>query len=123
MKLNLRKDLTPLREAAKAKIDNAAEAERLKYLTNGSAQAMVYRAKQDEAAEFLATGKLGPFIISEANALSMTHQQVVDRWVAMQAQWLQIAALIEAKRLVAKDAVDAAVTPAAIDAAASVSWS
>ena len=123
MKINLRKDLAPLREAAKAKIDNAAEAERLKYLTNGSAQAMVYRAKQDEAADFIANGTIGPFIASEAQALGMTHQQVVDRWVTMQSQWLMIAAQIEAVRLVSKDAVDAAGTPAAIDAAANVSWS
>lgn len=122
MKLNLKKNLGPLREAAKAKIDRDAEAERLKYLTNGSGQAMVYRAKQDEAAAFNADGTVGPFIASEAQALGLTHQQVVDRWVAMQAQWLQVAALIEAKRLVAKDAVDAAGTPAAIDEATQVSW-
>lgn len=124
--MKLTRDLAPLRAAAKAAIDAAAEAARLVYVTPGSAQAMVYEQKFAEAQAFLAdptlTAEAAPHLYSEVGITADTVAGVAGVIIAMRSAWLAKSAAIEAARLGAKAAVDAALAPAEIDAAAKVEW-
>lgn len=128
--LNLTKDLAPLREAARNRIDEAAEMTRGRYLTPGSGQAMVYDQKRREAESYMIKTTAGdpivnaefPHLYAEAtkNEITMYDQAVIH--LTMAQLWLTISPMIEMMRLSAKDAVTAAMTPAAIQAAAEVNW-
>lgn len=124
--MKLVRDLTPLRAAAKAKVDAAAETARLAYVTPGSAQAMVYEQKFAEAQAFLAdptlTDAAAPHLYSEVGITAGTVAEVAGVIIAMRSLWLVKSSQIEAARLGAKAAIDAATSPAAIDAAAEVVW-
>lgn len=88
------------------KIDDLAEAERCKYVTPGSGQAMTYELKYREAQ---AGG--GPLLNAEATALGMSLQEVVDSVLSAHDAWLQVGAAIETGRLVAKRDIRNAQTP------------
>ncbi len=120
-------DLAALREQVKARVDAAAEAVRLKYVTPGSAQAMVYREKAEEAARLQDDPAPDPAdypilaasVGIEASTLALVAQQVL----AKKALWTLLAAAIEAVRLGAKRDIDAAATAPAIEAiAANLAW-
>lgn len=135
MRLSLAKDLEPLRAAAKIQIDADAEAVRLRYITPGEGQAMVYQQKATEAeivvslpigeaekADFpVLSAEIGPTVppTDDEDADLRAAAQVV---LNMRAMWAGIAAAIEALRLTAKNAVAAAGTPAEIEAASAVPW-
>lgn len=123
MKITMTRDLEALRAAAERKIDQRAEAIRQIFITPGSGQAMVYAAKQEEARRWLAeqpaetTPDQYPLLLAEAGLTAPTVAELAALWRGMEIQWLQAAAMIEAKRMAAKAAVRAATTPAAIEAA------
>ena len=105
--------------AAKLKVDSAAEKARLRFITNGSGQAMVYQEKADEAADFIAnsypapTGSpptyVGyPFIQAEINATGKTKEQAADDIIAQRTAWVATGAQIEEERLGGKSAIDSA---------------
>lgn len=135
MLLTLTKDLTALKRAAEAKVDQEAEEQRLLHVTPGSAQAMVYLVKENQARATLADPAPDPAhypliactVGIEINpvtgqpAQSLT--EVAHIVVAMSDLWASTAAQIETLRLSAKAAIHAAATPAAIEAAATVDWS
>ncbi|WP_342234661.1 hypothetical protein [Inquilinus sp. OTU3971] len=135
MRLSLAKDLEPLRTAARAKIDAEAEALRLRYITPGEGQAMVYQQKAAEA-EVVVSLPIGeaaktdfPVLAAEIGpTVPPTENEDADLRAAaqvvlnMRAMWAGIAAAIEALRLTAKNAVAAGGTPAEIEAASNVSW-
>lgn len=109
MKITLQKDLTPIKEAAKLEVDAAAEAYRLKWITPGSGQAMVYQEKAAQARAVLA-GEPGtyPLIEAEIGITGDTAEEVAQIVLATAAQWTTIAAAIEATRLATKRAIDQA---------------
>ena len=111
------------RAQAKARVDREAEAVRLRYITPGDGQQAVYIRKAQEAERYLA-GENGPFPLLEASVgIEAPDVAGVAAIVAgIAEQWIGVAAVIEAKRLGAKKAIDEAATPAAIDAAAAVDW-
>lgn len=111
------KDLGPLRAAAKARIDAAAEERRAAILTLGAGQAAVYAAKQAEARRFQAEGDIGPLMMAEIGLTAPDAAALAALWRQREAEWLAAAAEIEVARLRSKAAVDAAQTPAAIEAA------
>lgn len=127
MKLSLAKDLTHLKEEAKKLIDERAEKARGRYITLGAGQSMVYDQKRTEAEAFMANENVSPaeipHLVSEAsrNGITVFEQAVI--FLSMRQQWLNISPIIEDKRLAAKDAVDAAVNPAQIEAATIIDWS
>lgn len=123
MKVQLKRNLEPIIEAACNEIDKQAELERSKYVTTGSLQAMTYQAKQAEANSFLA-GKEGPFPLLEAEAAATnnTVANLASTVVYMAEQWTLISASIEAKRIAAKMEIKNAKTPAEIDSI-KVDWS
>ncbi|UYT57767.1 hypothetical protein OHI65_14955 [Brucella sp. MAB-22] len=110
-------DLTALKKALKIEIDDAAEVERLKYITPGEGQAMTYQQKVDEARAFKAASNPKaadyPVLSSEVGITAETLSEVADIVLAAFALWQQIGAAIEAVRLGAKRDIDAAADEAA----------
>lgn len=104
-------------------IDDAAEKRRQQFITPGAGQALVYRAKMDEATRFLADGTIGPFMWAEIGLTAPSAQDLADLWIGMNDVWQGEAARIEAKRLAAKSAVQAATSPDEIEAARHIDWS
>jgi hypothetical protein len=128
MRFDLRSDLTAMKDAAKLAIDDAAEQARLKYITPGAGQAMVYQAKQEEAQRYLATSPANnvatdwPLLSAEIGITGADLAAVANTIVTMANQWTSIAATIEAKRLAAKKAIDAAGNGSAIATAQNITW-
>lgn len=110
------KDLGPLRAAAKARIDAAAEERRAAILTPGAGQAAVYAAKQAEARRFQAEGAIGPLMMAEIGWTAPDAAALAALWLQREAECLAAVAQIEVARLRSKAALDAAQTPAAIEA-------
>lgn len=107
--------LAATKESALAQIDAVAEAERGKYITSGSGQAMVYQRKQAEAMAFLSNAE-GPFphLEAEVGITAPTVRDVAETVLAMETQWVQISAMIEATRLSAKAMVRECTTAEAV---------
>ncbi|MGI6245181.1 MAG: hypothetical protein ACOYJQ_05375 [Pseudochelatococcus sp.] len=103
-------DLAALKAALKAGIDAQAEAGRQRYITPGAGQALTYQAKAAEAARHIESGGAGdyPLLAAEIGITGATLAEVADVVHAAYQQWLAIGAQIEAARLAAKAAVEAA---------------
>lgn len=118
--------LSAVKSQCKLKIDSEAEAERLKYITSGAGQAMAYQRKSAEAKACLsATDPQAfdyPMLAAEIGITAATLIAVAEAVNAADAAWLAIGAAIEAVRLGAKAAIDAAETAEAARAAANVVW-
>ena len=108
--------LAATKEAALVQIDTAAEAERGKYITSGSGQAMVYQQKQAEALAFLSEAE-GPFphLEAEVGITAPTVRDVAETVLAMETQWVQISAAIESTRLAAKAVIRTCTTAAEVE--------
>lgn len=122
----------------KQKIDNRAETERLKYITSGVGQSMTYQEKVNQAASY--SGKYTAYLADPDNnpkpnddeylllkaSLGIdgdTVLEVAETVTYAYLQWQQIGAGIEATRLKAKSAIDAAETLEAARAACfSIVW-
>lgn len=115
-------------------IDIAAEAVRLRYITAGAGQAMVYQRKGEEARRFAAwradnalpaMPEAGSFPILEASVgiEGDTIDVIASLVASMEGQWLWVAAQIERERLSTKAEIAAAATEAGARAArAAVVW-
>lgn len=119
--------LSAVQTALKETVDKAAEAERLKYITPGTGQAMTYQQKVAEAQAFKATSNPNtedyPILATEVGITAPTLVEVADTVLAAYHQWQQIGAMIEAVRLGAKRDIDAAENEAAAHAVVdSVVW-
>lgn len=109
-------DLAIVKAQLKRGIDDAAEVERLKYITGGAGQAMTYARKTDEArraqAAIAAEEDIQPvdypLLAATIGIDGNTLAEVAAVIIAMDAAWAQIGAAIEAARLGAKQAIDAA---------------
>ncbi|NKW80487.1 hypothetical protein HGG72_09250 [Ochrobactrum pecoris] len=104
--------LDDLKTELRATIDQAAEQERLRYITPGTGQAMTYQQKVTEAQAFKAA--VNPqashytMLSSEVGITAETLDEVANIVLAAFAQWQQIGAMIESIRLGAKRDIDAA---------------
>lgn len=112
------KDLGPLRAAAKARIDAAAEDRLAAVFTPVAARFGIYAAKQAEARRFLAEGAIGPLMMAEIGLTAPDVEAVAAMWLRRAAESMAAAAGIEAARLKAKADIDSAQTPAAIEVVA-----
>lgn len=112
--------LADLKVRLKSLIDQAAESERLKYITAGAGQAMTYQQKTTEARAFLDdVSPLAadyPLLSAEVGITAATIVDVANTVLAAFDQWQTIGAAIEAARLGTKMAINAAET--AVDAQA-----
>jgi len=136
-------DLRHLQARLCADIDDQAEQQRLKYITGGAGQAMVYLQKQTQAAQALAALSAAPPMTADqgrqaypllAAEIGITVDPSTDapagdvfgvaRIVQATVQsWLPVAAAIEAMRLRTKAAIGAALTvPAAHAARDAAAW-
>ena len=120
-------DLAKVRAFYNARIDAEAGAERSKYITDVPGQAQTYQRKEDEARRWsdgdeVAHPELYPFMIAEADMRAAPIEQVRDEIMAQVNALAPIAAMIEAKRICAKRAVDAAEDIPGIADAAAVDW-
>ena len=110
-------DLGALKAELKAAVDQAAENERLKYITPGAGQAMTYQQKVDEARAFKVASNPKaadyPVLSSEVGITAETLSEVSDIVLTAFAQWQHIGAAIETVRLGAKRDLDAAADEAA----------
>ena len=136
-------DLAVLKTTLSAAIDAEAEQQRLRYITAGSGQAMVYLQKQTQAAIALNAQPATAAATADANAAAYpllaaeigitvdptTNAPATDvLGVARQVnatvqQWMPIAAAIERARMATKAAIGAATTAEAAQAARdAVQW-
>jgi hypothetical protein len=119
-------DLDALRTDAVLKVDRAAEAYRMQFITPGFGQVMAYQQKLEEARAKIANNSIAndkiPHIIAEAQADDMTPAEKAQQIIDTFAQWQHVSAGVEAKRMAAKKAITAAETPEDIQAASSVIW-
>ena len=111
----------------KARLDTAAENERLKYITGGSGQAMTYQQKAAEAAACLADTDPDPtdypLLAAEVGITGATLTEVAQTVYDAHQTWRMIGAQIEAARLGGKAAIDAADTKEDVQAAfEAVTW-
>lgn len=104
----------------KAMIDDDAEKVRLKYVTPGSAQAMVYKQKAEEAAKLQDDPSPDPadypVLSASVGIEAATLAEVATMVLTKHAQWAVMAAQIEAVRLQAKKDIDEAANVAAVNA-------
>lgn len=102
------------RDQWKVQIDNQAEAARLKWITKGYGQAIVYALKADEARRFKASPPAEPnpadwpFLSAEVGITGASLELVANAIVTIADQWIQIAAAIENLRLTRKGMVEEA---------------
>lgn len=110
-------DLGAVKAELKAAVDQAAETERLNYITPGVGQTMTYQQKVAEAQAFKASTDPKPsdypILSSEVGITAETLGEVADIILAAFAQWEQIGAMIESIRLGAKRDIGAAEDEAA----------
>lgn len=89
-------------------------------------QSEVYAAKQAEAARYASdptpTPADYPYIVAEAATTKMTVPQKVAEITAIATQWVQVSAMVEAKRRGAIVAIDAAMSVADVEAAIPTNW-
>ncbi|NEW96654.1 hypothetical protein [Rhodopseudomonas sp. BR0G17] len=119
--------LAIVKEALKAEIDAEAETVRLRYITAGAGQAMVYQQKGAEADRLAADTSPDPahypILAASIGIDGATLADVAALVNATRAAWSAAAATIEAMRLGTKQAIDAAVSDTDARAArAAVAW-
>lgn len=100
---------------AKAEIDAAAGAARSRHITIAPGQAETYLAKAAEARAYLDAGAPAdldawPWVRADAAAFGVSGATAATAILANQQAWIGLGAEIEAIRLTAKRAVDAAQT-------------
>lgn len=110
-----------MRTAGIATVNALAGRARLAYVTDAPGQAMVYLAKQAEAARYLADPEpnLGtyPMLSAEVGITAPSVYELAQLWANMAAIWSSAAAQIEAARLTAIAAISAAASTVEIDEA------
>jgi hypothetical protein len=93
-----------------AAIDDAAERERLKYITPGSGQALVYEAKKAEVARWNSSNASEasfPWAKGRADRLGVSVLEVIATWEAQAGAWATVGIAIENVREAAKEAAAA----------------
>lgn len=111
-------DLAEAKRLAKADVDDAAERERGKHITLGTGQALTYQRKVEEAKAATAAIEAGaepdpasyPLLAASIGIDSATIAGVAAVVIDRDAAWARAGAEIEAARLAAKLAIDAAKT-------------
>lgn len=117
-----------LKTVAKNSVDAAAERARLRYITSGSGQALVYQEKGEQASAYVTAGYPAdttgyPFIEAEINATGKTKEAAADDILTQRTAWISLGATIEQERLSGKKSIDDATDKAGIDTALSTALS
>ena len=118
-------DFTALNASLLSRIDREAGAFRTRFITAIPGQETTYRLKEDEARaweEGVSDPADFPYLREEAAAKGVAISDVAALVLGIAAQWRVLNPKIEGARTAAKDAVLAATTVAAKEAAATVDW-
>ena len=119
MRLLVTKDLAPQKLAAQTTVDQLAEVCRGKFITLGPGQSMIYLQKEKEAelvsADPLTNVNLVPHLVQEAAANNVTLLDMATAVLIKANEWRNVSPYIETKRLVTKQMIQAATTPAEIE--------
>jgi hypothetical protein len=119
-------ELPEAKAAAVKQVNRDCGAFRASIATDIPFQSEVYAAKQAEAERYAndPTPKPAdyPYIVAEAATTKMTVPQKVAEITAIAAQWVQVSAMVEAKRRGAIVAIDAAQSVADVEAAIPTNW-
>jgi hypothetical protein len=119
-------DIEALKMTAILTVDRAAEGYRMNFITPGFGQVMTYQQKLVEARAKLANASIAdaeiPHIVSEAEAIGQSKQEVAEEIVQTFETWQTLSASIEGKRMAAKAAIGAADTVDAINQAVNINW-
>jgi hypothetical protein len=86
------------------RIDQSAERARLRHITGGIGQALVYQEKAEQAVDYITAGYPSdlssyPYLQAEAIATSKDSKQIADDILAERSKWIAVGADIEAERL------------------------
>lgn len=116
------KNIDLLRYRGEQAIDAAAERTRARFATPGKHQ--IYSDKRNEAMAYLAAVAAGdsidmanyPYLAAETGVTAPTTEDLATLWITMNAQWQQVAAVLEQITIGAKAQVRAAASSAVIDA-------
>lgn len=115
MKITATKNLERIRQEAKKKVDNEAEKARLKLLTKGEGQMLVYENKAEEMLSFFSQSNPNPedfpLLNAEVGITGNDVNEVAQVVQQVRTNWKNAAAQIEANRLSAKRNIEAADTP------------
>ena len=92
------------------RIDQSAERARLRHITGGIGQALVYQEKAEQAVDYIAAGYPSdlssyPYLQAEANATGKDSTQIANDILTQRSMWIAIGADIEEARLRGKKAV------------------
>lgn len=113
--------LAQARAAARAALSAHIEAARAALITDLPGQSMIYLAKEAEARSFLAEPEPDmadyPMLAAEVGITAPDAETLAQIWLNMADIWRNAAAGLEALRLSTAAAIDAAATPAAVEAA------
>ncbi len=126
-------DMAPLIKRAQGRVDVAAEAARLTFITPGSGQALEYQATQTQALAAAAAADpldvaLYPWLVAEQSAqaaagVTVTLRTVATQVIALTNAWETAGAAIKETRRAAKLQIAAATTEAQIQTIlAAITW-
>lgn len=122
MAMNAGRSLSVIRAEELARIDTEAEKTRLRFITGGAGQSMVYQQKANEARAYLADNNVvGPHLTAEVGITGANVAEVAQIILNMEALWLELSVAIEAARLTAKASIETATTVSAMRAV-TVDW-
>lgn len=120
-------DLEAYKNKKQAEVDAAVERERLKMITPGEGQAMVYLLKREEAKTFLADPttdlSLIPHVAKESEKLGLTLTEAAQRIVDQAEIWANLSSEIESERQRVKAEIKAATTVDEVLTACKMDWS
>jgi len=118
--------LSDVKRRLRDQIDAAAEKSRANYITPGAGQAMTYQAKADEARRLAdddaPDASKYPLLSAEIGITKPTLAEVGELVRRAHSQWLIVGGAIEAIRLSAKAAIEAAETAESAAIVANVVW-
>lgn len=97
-------------ESAFNRIDQCAERARLRHITGGIGQALVYQEKAEQAVDYITAGYPSdlssyPYLQAEAAATGKDSVQIADDVLTHRSVWIRTCAEIEYERLRGKKAI------------------
>ena len=127
MKINLAKNLQPIKESALANIDAQAERIRSEFITLTPGQVMIYALKEKEAESVCSDPGINPayvpHIASEAGLAGISLLDQAAIVLSMANNWRNVSSVIEGERLSRKDLIRKASNPGEIAAVEIIDWS
>lgn len=92
------------------RIDQCAERARLRHITGGIGQALVYQEKAEQAVDYITAGYPSdlssyPYLQAEANATGKNSIQIADDVLTQRSAWIAVGADIEEARLRGKKTI------------------